>query len=73
MDPLREMAKLAGEPGIEFDDAGSAKAILEDCQGDPAAAVLRLVRVNHYLMRENGRLLRAASPGFMRGSGGHRS
>jgi hypothetical protein len=31
---------------------------------------LRLVRVNRYLMRENCRLMRAASPGFMRGSGG---
>jgi hypothetical protein len=71
MDPLREMARIAVEHGREFDDQGTAKAILEDCMNDPAAAVL-LVRVNHYLMRENERLLRAASPGFMRGSGGHR-
>jgi hypothetical protein len=73
MDPMREMARIAGQPGFECDDEVSAKAILQDCQGDPAAAVLRLVRVNHYLMRENERLLRAASPGFLRGSGGHRS
>jgi hypothetical protein len=73
MDPLREMAKAAVEAGCEFDDERTAKAIIEDCKDDPGAAVLRLVRINHYLMRENGRLLRAASPGFMRGSGGHRS
>jgi hypothetical protein len=56
------MARIAGEHGREFVDQGTAKAILEDCMNDPAAAVLRLVRVNHYLMRENERLLRAASP-----------
>jgi hypothetical protein len=67
------MAKIAGEPGFELDDKGTAKAIIEDSDGDPVVAVLRLVRVNHYLMRENGRLLRVASPGLLRGSGGHRS
>jgi hypothetical protein len=67
------MAKIAGEPGFELDDKGTSKAIIDDSDGDPVVAVLRLVRVNHYLMRENGRLLRAASPGLMRGSGGHRS
>jgi hypothetical protein len=73
MDPLRQMAEIASELGFAFDDKGTAKAIIEDSGGDPVVAVLRLVRVNHYLMRENGTLLRRASPGLMRGSGGHRS
>jgi len=73
VDVLQEMAKLGGEPGYPFDDERTAKAIIADNGNDPMAAVRALVRVNHYLMRENGRLLRAVSPGFMRGSGGHRS
>jgi hypothetical protein len=67
------MAKFAREPTRKGDDEATAIAIISDCENNLAAAVLRLVRVNHYLMRENYRLMRAASPGFMRGSGGHRS
>jgi hypothetical protein len=70
MDPLEEMTRLAREPTGEGSDEVTANAIISECENDLAAAVLRLVRVNRYLMRENDRLMRAASPGFMRGSGG---
>jgi hypothetical protein len=73
VDALQELAKLAGEPDYRFDDERTAKAIVADNGNDLMAAILALVRINHYLMRENGRLIRAVSPGFMRGSGGHRS
>jgi hypothetical protein len=62
--------RLAREPTGETGDEVTANAIISECENDLAAAVLRLVRVNRYLMRENSRLMRAASPGFMRGSGG---
>jgi len=48
-------------------------AILVDSGGDARKAIESLVTLNRYLMRENNRLVAAVSPGYMRGSGGHRT
>ena len=50
-----------------FDPERMVDAVLSDCAGDSRAAVLALVRINTYLVRENRRLSSAASSGFTRG------
>jgi hypothetical protein len=63
--PFDDDAKLS--------DDEMAAAIISECGGDARAAVLALLKVNRYLMTENKRLALGVSPGYMRGSGGHRS
>jgi hypothetical protein len=46
-------------------------AIIADSDGHPCKAIVALVTLNRYLMRENSRLSASVSPGYMRGSGGH--
>lgn len=48
-------------------------AIIADSNSDPRQAIETLITLNRYLMRENQRLAAAVSPGYMRGSGPHRS
>lgn len=48
-------------------------AIIADSGGDARKAITSLVSLSRYLMRENKRLVAAVSPGYMRGSRGHRS
>jgi hypothetical protein len=48
------------------------EALIADCNGDARAAAMALLKLNQYLTSENKRLALGTSPGFLRGSGGHR-
>ena len=48
-------------------------ALIEDSDGDQRKTIEGLLVLNRYLLLENERLSASVSPGFMRGSGGHRS
>jgi hypothetical protein len=63
-----------GRWGIKerLDDAEIDAAIAQH-KGDVRRTIRSLLIVNQYLVGENSRLIAAVSPGFMRGSGGHRS
>jgi hypothetical protein len=69
---LLDLARKAQVGLCGFDDEAVANGVIADCDGDPRAAVRALVTVNRYLVRENRRLTESVSPGYMRGSGGHR-
>jgi hypothetical protein len=43
-----------------------ATRIIEDCDGDPHAAVTELIAIVRALMADNAALREAASPGFLR-------
>ncbi|SDR09227.1 hypothetical protein SAMN05519103_00707 [Rhizobiales bacterium GAS113] len=64
-------ARQAEGSGRKLSDDEMVEAIVAECGGDAHAAILALLKVNQYLMNENKRLALEASPGFMRGSGGH--
>ena len=63
---------LDGRVNERLDDAEIDTAIAQ-FKGDMRRTIRSLLVVNQYLVRENSRLIAAVSPGFMRGSGGHRS
>lgn len=47
-------------------DEAMAEAIIADCDGDPRAAVLALLRINHALMRERRTIVSKVSKVYIR-------